>query len=106
MLLWQVAGPLSWLVSLVVSYVLLPAAYKREPEKVDVMLGWRPQVLHNGLSTDHFSSWHSGYVLFCVAEMIISRPPMIISLFPLMILFGLTYIAFAWILPLGSATEL
>lgn len=39
---------MSWLVSMVVTFVLLPAAYRKEPEKIDVMLGWRPQVLHNG----------------------------------------------------------
>lgn len=33
---------------MVVTFVLLPAAYRKEPEKIDVMLGWRPQVLHNG----------------------------------------------------------
>eukprot|EP00434_Breviolum_minutum_P039281 symbB.v1.2.034878.t1/scaffold4581.1/size37751/2 len=50
------------------------------------MLGWRPQVLHNG------------YVLFCALELVMSRPPMVSALFPLMILFGLCYITFAWAL--------
>lgn len=86
LLLWQICGPLSWLVSMVVTFVLLPAAYVNEPAKVDVMLGWRPQVLHNG------------YILFCALELVISRPPMIAELFPLMILFGLCYITFAWAL--------
>ena len=34
LLLWQICGPLSWLVSMVVTFVLLPAAYGNEPAKV------------------------------------------------------------------------
>lgn len=35
LLLWQIAGPLSWLVSIVVTFVLIPAAYANEPAKVE-----------------------------------------------------------------------
>ena len=46
LLLWQIAGPLSWLVSIVVTFVLIPAAYANEPAKVEpcsscpVMSSW------------------------------------------------------------------
>jgi hypothetical protein len=84
LVLWEIAFPLSWLVALVVSFVLIPAAVRKEPEKVEVLLRWRPQVLHNG------------YVLACACELVLAKPPMVSAHFPLMILFGTGYIAFAW----------
>lgn len=85
MVLWEVAFPLSWLVAVVVTYVLIPVAARREPHKVDVMLRWRPQVLHNG------------YVLAAAVEVLLAQPPMARAHFPLMTLFGTSYIAFAWL---------
>lgn len=41
LLLWQIAGPLSWLVSIVVTFVLIPAAYANEPAKVEPWFSWR-----------------------------------------------------------------
>ncbi|KAG8466960.1 hypothetical protein KFE25_008339 [Diacronema lutheri] len=86
LLLWEVAFPLSWLVAAVVSYVLIPVAAKREPAKVEILLRWRPQFLHNG------------YVLAAALEALLARPPMVWSHLPLMVLFGMTYIAFAWLM--------
>ncbi len=40
LLLWQIAGPLSWLVSIVVTFVLIPAAYAKEPAKVEPCQMW------------------------------------------------------------------
>ena len=119
----------------------------------DVMLGWRPQVLHNGDLDKSESIFHwepsccfcfsvrrillflyasslkkawcqanptkqnvvntavyqlsslSGYVLFCALELVMSRPPMVSALFPLMILFGLCYITFAWALYMRLGPE-
>eukprot|EP00438_Fugacium_kawagutii_P015712 Skav235335 [mRNA] locus=scaffold520:735007:736734:- [translate_table: standard] len=51
-----------------------------------------------GSTTGGTSPRYSGYVLFCALELVISRPPMVPALFPLMILFGLCYIIFAWAL--------
>lgn len=84
LVLWEIAFPLSWLVAMVVSFVLIPAAARVEPQKVAVLLKWRPQVLHNG------------YVLACAAEAIVSRPPLVLAHFPIMICFGCAYICFAW----------
>jgi hypothetical protein len=84
LVLWEIAFPLSWLVAMVVSFVLIPAAARREPLKVAVLLRWRPQVLHNG------------YVLACAAEAVISSPPFVLAHFPIMICFGCAYIYFAW----------
>ncbi|KAJ1637023.1 hypothetical protein T492DRAFT_834836 [Pavlovales sp. CCMP2436] len=81
---WEIAFPLSWLVAIIVSYVLIPVAMKKEPHKVEILLRWRPQVLHNG------------YVLACTVEMLLSAPPLVWEHFPIMILFGTTYLAFAW----------
>lgn len=47
----------------------------------------------------------TGYVLFCALELVVSRPPMVSALFPLMILFGLCYITFAWALYMRLGPE-
>lgn len=84
MLLWEVAFPLSWLVSLVVSFVLIPVGRRTDPERVEVLLRWRPQVLHNG------------YLITCVLEFALAAPPMAWNHWPCMFIFGSAYLIFAW----------
>ena len=43
--LWQISGPLSWLVSIIVSFVLLPGAYRNEPAKVEPWSWTKPRPL-------------------------------------------------------------
>eukprot|EP01062_Namystynia_karyoxenos_P066660 TRINITY_DN60577_c0_g1_i1.p1 TRINITY_DN60577_c0_g1~~TRINITY_DN60577_c0_g1_i1.p1 ORF type:complete len:310 (+),score=72.51 TRINITY_DN60577_c0_g1_i1:89-931(+) len=85
-LLWQIACPCSWLVALVVTYVLIPAAKRDDPVVHARMLAWKPQVLHNG------------YVLVCAAEMCLARPRLADAELSVVVLFGCAYIIFAWCL--------
>lgn len=84
--LWAVCFPLSWLVAIVVSYVLIPAGRTTQPEWVRVCLQWRALVFHNGA------------VLACTIDCALARPPMAWTSWPLVLLFGTTYIVFSWLL--------
>jgi hypothetical protein len=47
LVLFEVSYPMSVLVTAVVTFVLIPAAY-RHNHPIGRMFGWRPLMLHNG----------------------------------------------------------
>lgn len=84
---------------------------KADPSLFYMYLHWKkhdakPTQPNKTLWTQQYINSHlSGYVLFCALELVISRPPMVSALFPLMILFGLCYITFAWALYMRLGPE-
>mmetsp|Transcript_85295 Transcript_85295/g.178245 ORF Transcript_85295/g.178245 Transcript_85295/m.178245 type:complete len:314 (-) Transcript_85295:240-1181(-) len=82
--LWEITFPMAFLVNLVVSFVLLPACKKlKKLDKLEILLRFRPQCLHNG------------YVLVAALEGAIVAPAMKYENLPAIVLFGVTYIVFA-----------
>lgn len=82
---WELTFPLAFFVNIVVSFVLIPQIKKmRDWQKLKRMLRLKPQLLHNGLAI-------AGAV-----EAMLATPPMKLSHFPVLVLFGSMYIVFAW----------
>lgn len=85
--LWEITFPMAFLVNLVVSYVMIPGLKEEgRYDRVGAMLMLKPQVTHNG------------YALAAAIEAVLVCPPLALSDFPVIILFGLAYIVFAYIL--------
>jgi len=85
--LWEITFPMSFLVNLVVTFALLPGL--RQQGKFEVL--WymhqlRPQCMHNG------------YVLVSAVEAALFLPPMALGDFPIIVIFGLAYSWFSYIL--------
>lgn len=85
--LWEITFPMSFLVNLVVTFVLFPGLKKQGKfDKVFFMLNWRPQCMHNG------------FVLVSAMEAVLVMPPMVMGDFPIIVIYGLTYAFFSYIL--------
>lgn len=85
--MWEVTLPMAFLVNLVVSFVLIPGIKKAGKfDKLWIILQWRPQALHNG------------YVIVSAFEAAIASRPLALSHFPIVVLWGMLYVLFAWAL--------
>jgi len=85
--LWDITLPMSFLVNLIVTFVLLPAKRKKgDFIGLWYMLRWRGQALHNG------------YVVVSALEGLFVSPRMPISNFPIIVIYGVAYIVFSYIL--------
>ncbi|CAE7262259.1 cnnm4 [Symbiodinium natans] len=84
-LAWELLFPLAFFVNIVVSFVLIPGLKKlRDDFKLRRILRLKPQLLHNGL------------VLSAAVEAWIAQPPLLLTHFPVLVLFGSLYVVFAW----------
>jgi len=85
--LWSVAYPASYLVNIVVSYLLVPAKKRiGDFNGLYNMLRWRAQALHNG------------FVFATTAEALLVVPALPLGNSPIIILFAIVYIAFSYAL--------
>jgi hypothetical protein len=83
LVLFEVSYPMSVLVTAIVTFVLIPVAY-RHHHPIGRMFGWRPLMLHNG------------NVLMMQLAMLSAPPPVTLAHFPYAVLFGCCYAIFAW----------
>jgi hypothetical protein len=83
LVLFEVSYPMSILVTAIVTFVLIPVAY-RHNYPIGQMFGWRPLMLHNG------------NVLMMQRAMLSAPPPITLAHLPYAVLFGCCYIIFAW----------
>ncbi|CAE7675080.1 cnnm4 [Symbiodinium necroappetens] len=82
---WELLFPLAFFVNIVVTFVLIPGIKKmRDGDKLRRILRLKPQLLHNGM------------VLSAAVEAWVARPPLLLAHFPVLVLFGSFYVAFAW----------
>jgi hypothetical protein len=84
-ILFEISFPVSFIVSGVVTYVLIPSAKRA------------------GLPVIHFYKipsllMHNANLLFMVIELILNRIPFVLYHFPFVLLYGIIYATFAWIL--------
>lgn len=85
--LWGIIFPMSFLVNIVVSFVIIQGMKKANKyDRLWCILRWRPQVLHNG------------FVIAAALEAIVVGPCLHLRDFPLLILYGSSYVVFAWLL--------
>jgi len=83
--LWEIVYPMAFLVNLVVTFVLIPGIkHAGMLDKLKIILTWRPQALHNG------------FVLAVAVEAALAAPCMNLHHFCVVVLFGLTYVVFAY----------
>lgn len=84
--LWAIIFPTSFLVNVVMTFVVIPALRAQgEHDGVQKLLSWRLQCLHNG------------FVTGTALEAVIVLPPMRFDDLPVLILYGACYIVFAWL---------
>jgi hypothetical protein len=83
LVLFEVSYPMSILVTVVVTFVLAPAAY-RHNHPTGRMFGWRGLMMHNG------------NVLMMQFAMLSAPPPVTLAHLPYAVLFGCCYTIFAW----------
>jgi hypothetical protein len=83
LVLFEVSYPMSILVTAIVTFVLIPMAY-RHNHPIGRMFGWRPLMLHNG------------NVLMMQLAMLSAPPPVTLAHLPYAVLFGCFYTIFAW----------
>jgi hypothetical protein len=83
LVLFEVSYPMSVLVTAIVTFVLIPVAY-RHNHPTGRMFGWRPLMLHNG------------NVLMMQLAMLSAPPPVTLAHLPYAVLFGCCYAIFAW----------
>merc|ERR1719350_2400388 len=82
--LWDVIFPMSFLVCMVVSFVILPQHVKSgKKEKVFKILQWKGETLHNG------------FVLITALEAIAVSPAL--YNFGILLLYGASYVIFSWL---------
>jgi hypothetical protein len=84
LILFEVSYPMSLLVTLVVTFVLIPLAL-RTNHAIGQMFRWRPLMMHNG------------NVLMMQLAMLIAPPPVTLTHLPYALLFGCAYATFAWL---------
>lgn len=86
-MLWAIIFPSSFLVNVVISFVVIPALKANgEYDGVATLLSWRIQCMHNG------------FVLATALEAAIVSPRMQFNDLPVLLLYGSCYIVFAWLL--------
>jgi hypothetical protein len=83
LVLFEVSYPMSVLVTAIVTFVLIPVAYRRH-HPIGRMFGWRPLMLHNG------------NVLMMQLAMLSAPPPVTLAHLLYAVLFGCCYTIFAW----------
>lgn len=83
--LFEVSFPIAFMVSAVVTFVLIPAAVK---QKVSVKHFYYPASL----------LMHNANVIFMSIELILNRISFVSTHFPFILLYGIVYIVFTWIL--------
>lgn len=85
--LWDIAFPMSFLVNIMVSFVIIPLRKKSgDYTGLWYMLRWRGQALHNG------------YVLVSALEACIVRPEIPYRGFPVIVVYGIAYVLFSYVL--------
>jgi len=84
--LWDITFPMSFLVNLIVTFVLIPG-FKRagDFQKIWFLLKWRGQALHNG------------YVIVAALEAVLVSPSIAVNSIPIMAMYGAAYVAFAYV---------
>jgi len=84
-LLWEMTLPMSFLINIVVTCALIPMINKQgKYESLWWITRWRSLVLHNG---------------FCIAaaiECVLATPRVLVNHLPIMIIYGLIYVIFAY----------
>ncbi|MGE3542200.1 MAG: hypothetical protein AB7N91_32895, partial [Candidatus Tectimicrobiota bacterium] len=83
LVLFEVSYPMSFLVTSVVTFVLIPTA-RRHQHPTARMFRWRPLMMH------------SGNVLMMQAAMLSAPPPVTLAHLPYAVLFGCGYAIFSW----------
>jgi hypothetical protein len=83
LVLFEVSYPMSLLVTVVVTFVLVPMA-RRHNDPMDRMFRWRSLMMHNG------------NVLMMQLAMLSAPPPVTLAHLPYAVLFGCCYALFAW----------
>jgi len=84
-MLWEVTLPMAFLINIVVTFVLLPQNKKQGKfETLWWMTRWRPLSLHNG------------FVIAAAVEFALATPRAVPDHLPVMVLYGCTYVVFAW----------
>lgn len=84
--LWAIIFPTSFLVNVVMTFVVIPALRSQgEHDGIQKLLSWRLQCLHNG------------FVTGTAMEAAIVLPPMRFDDLPVLILYGACYIVFSWL---------
>jgi hypothetical protein len=83
LVLFEVSYPMSFLVSAVVTFVLVPMA-RRHNDPMDRLFRWRSLMMHNG------------NVLMMQLAMLSAPPPVTLVHLPYAVLFGCCYALFAW----------
>jgi hypothetical protein len=84
LILFEVSYPMSLLVTIVVTFVLIPLALRTD-HAISRMFRWRPLMMHNG------------NVLMMQLAMLIAPPPVTFTHLPYAILFGCAYAIFSWL---------
>jgi hypothetical protein len=84
LILFEVSYPMSLLVTVVVTFVLIPAALRTD-HPFRRMFCWRPLMMHNG------------NVLMMQLAMLSAPPPVTLSHLPYAMLFGCAYATFSWL---------
>jgi len=83
--LWEITLPMSFLINIVVTFALIPMVDKQgKSETLWWMTRWRSLSLHNG---------------FCITAALecgLATPRAVPCHLPIMVLYGLTYVIFAW----------
>jgi hypothetical protein len=84
LILFEVSYPMSLLVTVVVTFVLIPTALRTD-HPIPRMFRWRPLMMHNG------------NVLMMQLAMLSAPPPVTLSHLPYALLFGCAYAIFSWL---------
>lgn len=85
--LWEVTFPMAFLVNTLVTFAIIPGIKKQgEYHRLWRVLKWRPQATHNG------------FVLVTACEAALATPSMSLEHFPVIVLLGLGYVVFSWLL--------
>ena len=84
LILFAVSYPVNFLVTAVMSFVLIPTALRTD-FPVTRMFRWRPLIMHNG------------NVLMMQLAMLIAPPPVSLAHLPYALLFGCAYAIFSWL---------
>lgn len=84
-MLWEITLPIAFLINIVVTFALLPMYIKQGKfETLWHMTRWRPLSLHNG------------FVIAAAIECGLATPRAVPDHLPVMVLYGSTYVIFAW----------